>query len=120
MDFTQERSAYLAGYGDPAALLAALRATPLYVPLDVDDQIFTLIVDEGPVERRLHDVGTRPGLRPSSRSRSRIRKRVRGDRRSVHRYSFHPGAGADGARRRRAPGRHDGVPPDALTSGPSS
>ncbi len=48
MDFTQERSAYLAGYGDPAALLAALRDATLYVPLDVDDEFFTLIVDEVP------------------------------------------------------------------------
>jgi hypothetical protein len=48
VDFTQERAAYLAGYGRPAALMVALREQTLYVPLDVDEQIFTLIVDEIP------------------------------------------------------------------------
>ena len=42
MDFTQERTAFLAGYGQFDALLVALRAATLYVPLDVDDQFFTL------------------------------------------------------------------------------
>ncbi|MBE7192751.1 MAG: SseB family protein [Gordonia polyisoprenivorans] len=48
MDFKQERAAFLAGYGDPVALLSALREQTLYVPLDVDEQIFTLIVDHMP------------------------------------------------------------------------
>ncbi|WP_299575159.1 SseB family protein [uncultured Williamsia sp.] len=48
MDFTQERAAFLAGYGDPVSLLTALREQALYVPLDVDDQFFTLVVDDMP------------------------------------------------------------------------
>jgi hypothetical protein len=48
VDFTQERAAYLGGYGDPDALLAALRAATLYIPLDVDDRFFTLVVDDVP------------------------------------------------------------------------
>ena len=48
MDFTQERAAFLAGYGRPDALLAALRDQAFFVPLDVDEQFFTLIVDDVP------------------------------------------------------------------------
>ncbi|SIS22012.1 hypothetical protein SAMN05445060_3867 [Williamsia sterculiae] len=48
MDFTQERAAFFAGYGQPEELLEALRDQTLYVPLDVNDEFFTLVVDDVP------------------------------------------------------------------------
>lgn len=48
MDFVQERAAYLAGYGHVAALLDALRGATLVVPLDVNEQFFTLVLEHAP------------------------------------------------------------------------
>jgi hypothetical protein len=42
-DLATERAAFLAGFGDGPALIAALRDATLVVPLDVDGKFFTLV-----------------------------------------------------------------------------
>lgn len=41
--FTDEVSAYLSGFGDPAALLTSLRSADLVLPLDLHGQLFTVV-----------------------------------------------------------------------------
>ena len=48
MDFQQERAAFFGGYGQPPALLEALRDQVLYVPLDHNERYFTLMYGEVP------------------------------------------------------------------------
>jgi hypothetical protein len=40
-DFDTERTAFFAGFGDGAALVAALRSADLVLPLDIDGDVFT-------------------------------------------------------------------------------
>lgn len=41
--FDVERSAFFAGFGDPSALVTALRDSALVIPLDIDGLVFTQV-----------------------------------------------------------------------------
>jgi hypothetical protein len=43
MGFSEQRAAYLAGDGDVAAVLAALREITVWMPVDVEGRVFTLM-----------------------------------------------------------------------------
>ncbi len=48
VDFEQERAAFFAGYGQAEPLMSSLRDQRLFVPLDVDEQLFTLMLADVP------------------------------------------------------------------------
>ncbi|MGU3292540.1 SseB family protein [Williamsia sp. M5A3_1d] len=48
MDFHEERAAFFGGYGETDSLMSSLREQRLFVPLDTDEQLFTLMFGDVP------------------------------------------------------------------------